>query len=124
MTAWECPICDWAIDADDITSAVHAHGTIAHPSVLPSDMSTRDRLALIPALAREVRLTMAHPNRSAWESDRGVRSSRAPKLPINAGALAVLAPEDGDQPDRPLTLETPSNRRTEPASHNEPRRTA
>lgn len=104
MTAWECPICDWAIDADDITSAVHAHGTIAHPSTLPGGMTTRDRLVLIPALAREVRLTVRHRNPSAWESDRGVAASRAPKLPINAGALEVLAPEDGDQPDRPLTM--------------------
>ena len=109
-SSWQCPICSWQVEADDIRSAVHTHGTTAHPSVLPTGMSTTDRLALIPALAFEVRLTVRHRNPSAWESDRGVAASRSPRLPINTGALEVLAPEDGDQPDRPLTLLTECSR--------------
>ena len=105
MNAWTCPLCNWRIKADDIAAAVFTHGTISHPATLPDRMDTRSRLALIPALAHEARLTMGAPNPTGTEGP-GVQSGRsvAPPLPIDAGTLSALRPADDEQPWRPMTL--------------------
>ena len=105
MNAWTCPLCNWSIEADDIAAAVFAHGTISHPATLPDRMDTRSRLALIPALAHEARLTMGAPNPTSTEGP-GVQSGRsaAPPLPIDAGTLSALRPADDEHPWRPMTL--------------------
>lgn len=102
---WTCPLCGWTITTTDTPAAVHAHGTITHPATLPPHTTIGDRLQLIPALAREAALTIGAPNPSGRDRAEHQHTARAHQpLPIDAGTLDALAPEDGDHPDRPLTM--------------------
>lgn len=91
LAEWTCPLCLHR------TARVDAllHGVAAHPATLPARMTITDRLRLIPALAREVALTIGAPNPSA-QAGQGKRTVRAhPALPIDVAALDVLARDDG-----------------------------
>lgn len=91
VPSWTCPICDHRMARVEALQ----HGVTHHPASLPRQMSIVDRLRLIPALAREVALTLCAPNPSA-QTDRTKRIVRAhPPLPIDVPTLDVLAPDDG-----------------------------
>ena len=91
LPGWTCPLCGRRTAREDALR----HGVAAHPATLPRRMTVADRLRLIPALAREVALTMGAPNPSA-RSDQTKRTTRAhPPLPIDTAALDVLADDDG-----------------------------
>lgn len=91
LDTWVCPLCGRRTARSDALR----HGGVAHPATLPRRMTVPDRLRLIPALAREVMLTVGAPNPDA-QADQTRRPTHAhPPLPIDAGALDVLAADDG-----------------------------
>jgi hypothetical protein len=95
LPGWTCPLCGRR------TARVDAlrHGVAAHPATLPTRMTITDRLRLIPALAREVALTMGAPNPTSRAEPCKRTAQEHPPLPIDVAALDVLACDDGREAD-------------------------
>lgn len=107
MTAPEPPRRACALCLEQVPhtpEAVVLHATERHPAYLPDlgKLTVPAMCELIVRLVGEVRATLRAPNPSG-ESGRAAKGDAAP-LPISAAVLDLLAPADGDNPGRPMSL--------------------